>query len=115
MTAPNNAPGLSPIYAAARDMLDALDKGATSATATVRDSTQIATMTDGGDYRALTVDDVQPLQPDTLATWAAAVEQPAAGWAVSEALGGKFARLEWATDGEARGEGSRVTWIGGKR
>ena len=110
----NNAPGLSPIYAAARDMLDALDKGATSATTTVRDSTQIATMTDGGDYRALTVDDVQPLQPDTLATWAAAVGVQAAAWRLSSKAGGKVARLEWATDGEARGEGSRVTWIGGK-
>ena len=115
MTTDNNAPGLSPIYAAARDMLAALGKGATSATATVRDSTQIATMTDGGDYRALTVDDVQPLQPDTLATWAAAVGVQAAAWRSDASMGGKFARLEWATDGEARGEGSRVTWLGGAR
>ena len=112
MTAPNNAPGLSPIYAAARDMLDALDKGATSATATVRDSTQIATMTDGGDYRVLTVDDESPLHPDTLATWAAAFGVQAAAWRSDESTGGKVARLEWPTDGEARGEGGRVMWIG---
>jgi hypothetical protein len=114
MTDSTNAPGTSPIYAAARDMLDALGKGVTSVTATVAGSTQVAHMTDGGDYRVLTVDDVQPLHPDTLATWAAAVGQPAAGWRLSSKTGGRVARLEWATDGEARGEGSRITWIGGK-
>lgn len=108
----NNAPGMSPIYAAARDMLDALRKGVTSATATVAGSTQVAQMVDGGDYRALTLDDDQPLHPDTLALWAAAFSQPADGWQVDSATGGRVARLEWATNGEARGEGSRVTWIG---
>jgi hypothetical protein len=109
-----SAPGLSPIYAAAADMLAALGKGVTSVTATVADSTQVGHMVDGGNYRALTVDDESPLHPDTLATWAAAVGQPAAGWRLSGKTGGKIARLEWATDGEARGEGGRVTWIGGK-
>lgn len=112
MTDDTNAPGLSPIYAAARDMLDALGKGVTSATATVQDSTQVGHMVDGGNYRALTVDDESPLHPDTLATWAAAVGQPAALWCMGIAAGACVARLEWPTNGEARGEGSRVTWIG---
>ena len=110
-----NAPGLSPIYAAAVDMLAALDKGVTSVTATVQGSTQMGVIVDCGDHRALYVHDDQPLHPDTLATWAAAVGQPAAGWRLSSKTGGKVARLEWPTDGEARGEGSRVAWIGGER
>lgn len=115
MTQDNNAPGLSPIYAAARDMLDALGKGATSVTATVAGSTQVGHMADGGNYRALTVDDVQPLHPDTLATWAAAVGQTDGVWAVDQTCGGRFARLEWATEGEALPDVGGVVWIGGAK
>ena len=113
MTDANNAPGLSPIYAAARQMLDALGKGATSATATVQGSTQVAHLVDGGNYRALTVDDAQPLHDDTLATWAAAFGVELARW--DRTYRAHCARLEWATDGESRSEGSRVTWIGGAK
>lgn len=114
MTDSTNPPGLSHIYAAARDMLDALGRGVTSVTATVADSTQVAHMFGVGNYRLLTVNDVQPLHPDTLATWAAVVGQPAAAWRLNSASGGAVAHLEWVTDGKARNEGSRVTWIGGK-
>jgi hypothetical protein len=108
----NNAPGTSPIYAAARDMLDALGKGLGSI-ATVPYGTLYVTLQDGGDYRALMLCDVDPLHPDTLALWAAAFGQPADGWRVDSVTGRRVARLEWATDGEAA-EGGRVTWMGGK-
>ena len=114
MTDANNAPGLSPIYAAARQMLDALGKGATSATATVQGSTQVAHLVDGGNYRALTVDDAQPLHDDTLATWAAAVQQSAAAWRLSSKAGGRVARLEWQGAGVPMPPGGGVVWIGGK-
>ena len=111
MTQDNNPPGMSPIYAAARDMLDALDRGATAIT--VQEGTIFARLVDSGNYRALLVDDAQPIHPDTLATWAAAFGVDAPAWATES--GGKVARLEWPTDGEARGEGSRVMWIGQER
>jgi hypothetical protein len=76
------------------------------------DTADLHSPVDGGNYRALTVDDESPLHPDTLATWAAAVGQPDGVWQVDGATGGRVARLEWATEGEARCEGSRVTWIG---
>ena len=112
MTQDNNPPGTSPIYAAARDMLTAIAQGV-SGGATGWVGTLAAYLVDGGDYRALTLDDAQPLHADTLAAWAAVFGQPADGWRVDGATGGRVARLEWATDGDARPEGGRVMWIGG--
>ena len=108
MTDANNAPGLSPIYAAARDLLAALDAGPNRATVQV--GTMFASLVDGGNYRALTVDDVQPLHDDTLATWAAAFGVESARW--DRTYRARCARLEWATDGEAAPEGGRVMWVG---
>ena len=109
-----NAPGLSPIYAAARQMLDAIAPGDSPSMGRAGGyvGTCHASIARHGNEWALELIDVHRIERDTLATWAAAVEQPATGWLVDEAAGGKVARLEWATDGEARGEGSRVTWIG---
>ena len=104
------APGLSPIYAAARDLLAALDSG--SCAATVQVGTLFAHLVDGENYRALTLDDARRIHPDTLATWAAAVGQPAGEWRVDMEAGGRVARLEWATDGEAPAQGRAVTRIG---
>lgn len=59
------APGLSPIYAAARDMLAALDAG--NAAGHYFDGTLCARIVDGGNYRALTLDDVRRIERDTLA------------------------------------------------
>lgn len=98
MSNETNAPGLSDIYAAARDMLDALRKGATSVTVQV--NTVFARLVNGGNYCALMLDDEQPIHPDTLATWAAAFEVAAPTWTTE--LGGLVARLKWATDGEAQ-------------
>lgn len=109
MSTDNNAPGMSYVYALARDLLAAI---ATRRSATVQEHNRYVTLIDGGDYRALVLNDADPLHPDTLALWAAAFEQPADAWRVDSATGGRVARLEWATDGEAHGEGSRVTWIG---
>ena len=105
---PANPPGLSPVYAIARDMLDALDKGRRDYT--VEDNKRAATLQDGGNYRALVLYDDAPIHADTLALWAAAFGQPADEWRVDSATGGRVARLEWPTDGEAV-EGGRVTWI----
>ena len=105
-----NPPGTSPVSAIARDMLDALDKGLGSI-ATVPYGTLYVTLQDGGDYRALMLCDVDPLHPDTLALWAAAFGVQTAQWAQDWTYtGGRVARLEWPTDGEAV-EGGRVTWI----
>ncbi len=107
-----NAPGTSPVYAIARDMLDALDKGRRSYTAT--HGTLYATLQDGGNYRALVLYDDNPIHPDTLALWAEAFGVQTAHWSQDWThAGGRVARLEWATEGEAV-EGGRVTWIGGK-
>ena len=107
-----NAPGASPIYAAARDLLAALDSGSYAATMQV--GTLFAHLVDGGNYRALTLDDAHRIGRDTLATWATAFSQPADAWAVDMEAGGRVARLEWATDGEAPAGGGAVTWIGGQ-
>ena len=112
MDTTTNPPGTSPVYALARDMADALDKGRRSYTAV--DGKLYATLQDGGDYRALVLYDDAPIHPDTLALWAAAFGQPADGWRVDSTTGGRVARLEWATDGEAAPDSGRVTWIGGK-
>ena len=112
MDTTTNPPGTSPVYALARDMADALDKGRRSYTAV--DGKLYATLQDGGDYRALVLYDDAPIHPDTLALWAAAFGQPADAWRVDSTTGGRVARLEWATDGEAAPDSGRVTWIGGK-
>ena len=113
MDTTTNPHGLSPVYALARDMLAALDSG--RSTVTVSSGTLYATLQDGGDYRALVLYDDAPIHPDTLALWAAAFGQQTAQWAQDWTdAGGRVARLEWATDGEAV-EGGRVTWIGGAR
>lgn len=106
-----NPPGTSPVYAIARDLTAALNKGRRSYT--VADGTLFATLQDGGDYRAVTLCDDTPIHPDVLALWAAAFGQPADGWRVDSTTG-MVARLEWPTEGEAV-EGGRVTWIGGAR
>ena len=107
-----NPPGLSPVYAIARDMLAMLDSGKRRAAHSLLPL--VAYIIDGGDYRALTLNDTAPLHPDTLALWAAAFGQPADGWRVDNTTGGRVARLEWATDGDALPDGGRVTWQGGK-
>ena len=112
MSTGNNAPGMSPVYAIARDMLATLDSGADSVT--VRMGNLIARAFDMGGVRILRLGDDGPLHPDTLALWAVAFGQPTDAWQVDSKRGGCYARLEWATDGEALPEGSRVTWIGGK-
>jgi hypothetical protein len=109
---PANPPGLSPVYAIARDMLDALARG--DASAHHWSGALMVRVVDGGNYRAVTIDDDTPLHPDTLALWAAAFGQPVDGWLVDSATGGRVARLEWATDGETLPGGGGVTWIGGK-
>lgn len=113
MDTTTNPPGLSPVYAIARDMLAMLDSGKRRAAHSLLPL--VAYIIDGGDYRALTLNDTAPLHPDTLALWAAAFSQPADGWRVDSTTGGRVARLEWATDGEAAPDSGRVTWIGGAR
>ena len=106
------APGLSPIYAAARDMLAALDAG--NAAGHYFDGTLCARIVDGGNYRELTLADVRRIERDTLDTWAVAVGRPDGAWAIDPNCGGRVARLEWATDGEAPAAGGSVAWIRGK-
>lgn len=114
MTAPNNAPGVSPIYAAARQMLDAIAPGDSPSMGTVGAyvGTCHASLTRYGDEWALTLDDVRRIERDTLATWATAVGQDAAGWLVDQATGGRVARLAWQGGGVTMPDGQAVTWIG---
>ena len=107
---PANPPGLSPVYAIARDLTAALDKGRLTATAQHGDLSIY--LIDGGDYWALSLcDTTGPIHPDVLALWAAAFGVQTAQWAQDWTYtGGRVARLEWPTDGEAV-EGGRVTWI----
>lgn len=113
--AEHNPPGLSPIYAVARQMIDAVAPGDSPSMASVGGyvGTLHASITRYGNDWALTLVDVQRTHPDTLATWAAAVGQDAAGWLIDQAAGGRVARLAWQGAGEAMPEGGRVTWIGG--
>lgn len=110
------APGMSDIYAVARRLLDTAAQGDSPSMATVGAwvETCHAVLTRYGNEWALTLDAAHRIERSTLDTWAAAVGQDAGGWLIDQSVGGKVARLEWATDGEARGEGGRVTWIGGK-
>ena len=112
-----NPPGASPIYAAARQMLDAIAPGDSPSMGTVSAwvGTCHASVIRYGNEWALTLDDAHRIGRDTLATWAAAVEQPDGVWAVDMEAGGRVARLEWATDGEAMPPGGCVTWIGGAK
>jgi len=109
-----NAPGLSPIYAIARQMLGAVAPGdsPSMADAAAWVGTCHADLTRHGNTWALWLDDATPIHPDTLALWAAAVGQDAAGWRVDLNTDGRIARLQWQTDGEPATEGGAVTWIG---
>ena len=116
MTTPTNAPGLSPIYAIARAMLDAVAPGDSPSMGTVAAwvGTCHADLTRyGGDW-ALTLDDVHRIECTTLDTWAAALGQDAAGWLIDQSVGGRVARLAWTTDDKPLPEGGAVTWIGGQ-
>jgi len=115
VTQDTNAPGLSPIYAIARQMLDAVAPGDSPSMGTVAAwvGTCHADLTRyGGDW-ALQLDDVHRIECTTLDTWAAALGQPASAWLVDEVVGGKVARLEWQGEGEPMMGGPAVTWIGG--
>lgn len=113
MDTTTNPPGLSPVYAIARDMLAMLDSGKRRAAHSLLPL--VAYIIDGGDYRALTLNDTAPLHPDTLALWAAAFGQPADGWRVDNTTGGRVARLEWPTDGDALPDVQGTLWVGGAR
>ena len=114
MTAPNNAPGLSPIYAAARQMLDAIAPGDSPSMGRAGGyvGTCHASVTRYGNEWALELIDVHRIEAETLTTWAAAVEQPATGWLVDENVGGKVARLAWQGEGKPLPNEQAVTWIG---
>lgn len=114
MSDDTNAPGQSAIYAIARQMFDAVAPGdsPSMATAGAWVGTCHAGLTRYGNEWALQLDDVQTLHPDTLATWAAAVGQDAAGWLVDQSVGGKVARLEWQGKGKPMPDGGGVMWIG---
>ena len=115
MTDANNAPGLSPIYAAARQMLDAIAPGDSPSMGRAGGyvGTCHASVTRYGNEWALELIDVHRIERSALTTWAAAVEQPAAGWLVDEATGGKVARLAWHGAGVPMPPGGGVVWIGG--
>ena len=115
MTDANNPPGLSPIYAAARQMLDVIAPGDSPSMARVGGyvGTCHASITRYGNEWALELIDVRRIEAATLVTWAAAVEQPATGWLADEATGGKVARLEWQGAGVPMPPGGGVVWIGG--
>ena len=117
MTDETNAPGLSDIYAAARQMLDAIAPGDSPSMATVGAwvGTCHASVARYGNEWALELIDVHRIERSALTTWAAAVEQPAAGWLVDEATGGKVARLAWHGAGAPMPAGPAVTWIGQAR
>lgn len=110
-----NAPGLSPIYAAARQMLDAIAPGDSPSMGTVGAwvGTCHASITRHGNEWALELIDVHRIEAEMLTTWAAAVEQPATGWLVDENVGGKVARLAWHGAGVPMPPGGGVVWIGG--
>ena len=109
-----NAPGLSPVYAAARQMLDtaAQDTAGNVNYARAWVGELHARITRHGNTWALWLDDATPIHPDTLALWAAAVGQDAAGWRVDLNTDGRIARLQWQTDGEPATEGGPVSWVG---
>lgn len=116
MSNDTNAPGLSPIYAIARAMLDAVAPADSPSMGTVAAwvGTCHADLTRyGGDW-ALTLDDVHRIECTTLATWAAALGQDAAGWLIDQSVGGRVARLAWTTDDKPLPDGGAVTWIGGQ-
>ena len=117
MTDANNPPGVSPIYAAARQMLDVIAPGDSPSMARVGGyvGTCHASVTRHGNEWALELIDVHRIERDTLATWAAAVEQPATGWLADEATGGRVARLAWQGEGVPMPAGPAVTWIGQAR
>ena len=114
MTNETNPPGLSSIYAAARQMLDAIAPGDSPSMGRAGGyvGTCHASVTRYANEWALELIDVHRIERSALTTWAAAVGVSTPKWRTASR--GKIARLEWVTDGEARGEGGRVTWIGGK-
>lgn len=115
MDTTTNAPGQSDIYAVARRLLDVAAPCVPPSTASVGAwvGTCHAGLTRyGGDW-ALQLDDVHRIERSTLDTWAAAVGQDAAGWRIDQSVGGRVARLEWATDGAPMPAGPAVMWIGG--
>jgi len=99
--AEHNAPGVSPIYAAARDMLAAILNERPSVTRQM--GALFATLHHNGNSVDLWLMDADPLHADTLATWAVAFGQPAdAEWFIDYGTGERVAHLEWAVAGEAR-------------
>ena len=117
MTDANNAPGLSDIYAAARQMLDAIAPGDSPSMGRAGGyvGTCHASVTRYGSEWALELIDVRRIEAATLATWAAAVGQDAGGWLIGEATGGKIARLAWQGAGVPMPPGGGVVWIGQSR
>jgi len=109
-----SAPGMSDIYAAARQMLDAVAPGDSPSMATVGAwvETCHAGLTRYGNEWALTLDDVHRIERSTLDTWATAVGQDAGGWLIDQSVGGKVARLAWQGDGRPMPDGGGVMWIG---
>ena len=113
MTNETNPPGLSDIYAAARQMLDAIAPGDSPSMATggAWVGTCHASVARYGNEWALELIDVHRIERSMLTTWAAAVEQPATGWLVDENVGGKVARLAWQGAGVPMPPGGGVMWI----
>ena len=112
--AEHNPPGTSPIYAVAGDMLAAVAPGDSLSMATVGAwvGTCHVRLTRYGNEWALWLMDVHRIERSTLATWAAAIEQPASAWLVDEVVGGKVARLAWHGAGVPMPPGGGVVWIG---
>ena len=115
MSDDTNAPGLSPIYAIARQMLDSVAPGDSPSMGRVGAwvETCHAGLTRYGNEWALTLDDAHRIERSTLDTWAAAVGQGAGGWLIDQSVGGKVARLAWHGAGVPMPPGGGVVWIGG--